>query len=41
MHTKYLTLDNFGVLQLSIQSLTCQYDRLVSFTNLMHNSFIL
>ena len=27
MNTKYLTLDNFGVLKLSIQSLTCQYDR--------------
>jgi len=26
MNTKYLTLDNFGVLQLSIQPLTCQYD---------------
>ena len=29
MNTKYLTLDNFGVLKLSIQSLTCQYDRVL------------
>jgi len=39
MNTKYLTLDNFDVLQLSIQSLTCQYDSFLLKFNVYTTNF--